>query len=76
VRRAAEELFGPLTVIEEANKAERDDSKFLHRARQRRQQMESHDLSISNLKRQPIPSRYGDLTIGPLAASAPSSAPC
>lgn len=64
------QLFGSLGMIEGANKAERDDSQFLHRARQRLQRMERHDLSISNLGRQPISSRYGELTIEAIHSGA------
>jgi hypothetical protein len=65
-----QKLFGPLSVIEEANKAERDDSRFLHRARQRRHHMDGHDISITNLGRQAIPSRYGELTIDAIHGGA------
>lgn len=55
-----QKLFGPLATIEAAHRAERDDAQFLRRVHQNG---ESHDISITNLGRQPIPSRYGDLTI-------------
>ena len=55
-----QKLFGSSSAIEEANQAERDDSRFVDRARQ---YTKSYDISISNFGRQPIPSRYGDLTI-------------
>lgn len=55
-----QKLFGAAFAIEAVSQAEPDDSSFLRRVRWG---MKRPDLSISNLGRQPIPSRYGDLTI-------------
>ncbi len=62
-----QKLFGSSSAIEEASQAERDDSRFLDRARQG---MRGSDISVSNLGRQPIPSHYGDLTIEALHGAA------
>jgi hypothetical protein len=62
-----QKLFGSWSAIEAASQAERDDSNFLHRARR---DMKSYDLSISNLGRQPIPGRCGDLTIEAIHSAA------
>ena len=55
-----QKLFASSFAIEEASQAERDDARFLYRARRL---AKSYDISISNLGRRPIPGRYGDLTI-------------
>lgn len=55
-----QKLFGPLAELEAAHRAERDDARFLHRVSQHG---DGHDLSITNLGRQTIPSRYGELTL-------------
>jgi len=62
-----QKLFASASAIEEMSQAERDDSRFLERVRQ---DGPSHDISISNLGRQPIPSRYGDLTIEAIHGAA------
>jgi hypothetical protein len=62
-----QKLFGSSFTIEEASQAEWDDSRFLHRARRG---MGSYDISISNLGRQPIPSRCGDLKIEAIHSAA------
>lgn len=62
-----QKIFASSAVIEGASRAEPDDSRFLDRTRQG---MNSYDISVSNLGRQPIPSRYGGLTIESLHGAA------
>lgn len=62
-----QQLFGSAFAIEAVNQAERDDARFLHRASRG---MRRHDLSISNIGRQPIPSRHGDLTLEAIHGAA------
>ena len=62
-----QKLFGSAFEIEAASQAERDDDRFLHRAHQGTKR---HDLSITNLGRQPILTRHGDLTIEAIHGAA------
>jgi hypothetical protein len=55
-----QKIFGSAFAIEAASQAERDDARFLHRVSQ---DVKRHDLSITNIGRQPIPTRHGGLTI-------------
>ncbi len=63
---ADHKLFASSSAIEAANQAERDDARFLHRACR---DVKRHDLSISNVGRQPSP-RYGDLTVEAIHGAA------
>jgi len=62
-----QKLFASSAAIEAANQAERDDARFLHRVRR---DTKRHDLSITNVGRQPILTRYGDLTIEAIHGAA------
>lgn len=62
-----QKLFGSAFAIEAASQAERDDGRFLDRVSQ---DTKRHDLSISNGGRQPIPTRYGDLTVEAMCGAA------
>lgn len=62
-----QKLFGSAFAIEAVSQAERDDSRFLHRVSR---DVKRYDLSITNLGRQPIPSRHGDLTIEAMHGAA------
>lgn len=55
-----QKLFGPASELAQASQIEKDDTRFLEQARQ---SFNRYDFSLSNFGRQPIPSRYGALTI-------------
>lgn len=61
-----QKLFASSAAIEAASQAERDDARFLDRACR---DVKRHDLSITNVGRQPSP-RYGDLTIEAIHGAA------
>ncbi len=61
-----QKLFASSAAIEAANQAERDDARFLQRACR---DVKRHDLSISNVGRQPSP-RHGELIIEAIHGAA------